>query len=142
MDSGFGRWGKIIMYINIYRGIVILSTYSISDGKNKYQTLYDPRFLTEHPSFTLRPAGTVTFTIGSVNSGSPIITETTKYFIYLSRIFPRNEYNNRDARLNSTWIFFFSNKPPCIYYYVYSLCGTTQMHSTTIRVIIDDTIQS
>lgn len=67
---------------------VILSTYSISDSKKKkYQTLYDPRFLTEHPSFTLRPAGTVTFTMGSVNSGSTTITETTKYFTYLLRVF-------------------------------------------------------
>lgn len=61
---------------------VILSTYSISDGKKIYQTLYDPRFLTEHPSFTLRPAGTVTFVMGSVNSGSPAITETTKIYFY------------------------------------------------------------
>lgn len=61
---------------------VILSTYSISDGKKKNLTLYDPRFLTEHPSFTLRPAGTVTFVMGSVNSGSPAITETTKIYFY------------------------------------------------------------
>lgn len=47
------------------------------------QTLYDPRFLTEHPSFTLRPAGTVTFVMGSVNSGSSAITETTKIYFYV-----------------------------------------------------------
>lgn len=90
MDSGFGRRKIIIIIRNIYiykggyRNIKHVFDFR---RKKKYQTLYDPRFLTEHPSFTLRPAGTVTFTIGSVNSGSPIITETTKYFIYLSGIF-------------------------------------------------------
>lgn len=32
--------------------------------------MYDPRFLTEQPSLTFLPAGTVTFSITSVNSGS------------------------------------------------------------------------
>jgi len=54
--------------------------------KNIYQTLYDPRFLTEHPSFTLRPAGTVTFVMGSVNSGSPEITETTKIYFTITSV--------------------------------------------------------
>lgn len=48
----------------------------------RIRTLYDPRFLTEHPSFTLRPAGTVTFTMGSVNSGSSVITGTNKKTIF------------------------------------------------------------
>lgn len=34
------------------------------------RTLYDPRFFTEHASFILRPAGTVIFSMTSVNSGS------------------------------------------------------------------------
>lgn len=33
-------------------------------------TLYDPRFFTEHASLMLRPAGTVMFSMTSVNSGS------------------------------------------------------------------------
>lgn len=33
-------------------------------------TLYDPRFFTEHASLMLRPAGTVIFSMTSVNSGS------------------------------------------------------------------------
>lgn len=37
-------------------------------------TLYDPRFLTEQASLTLRPAGTVTFSMTLVNSGSSTTT--------------------------------------------------------------------
>lgn len=33
-------------------------------------TLYEPRFFTEHANLTFRPAGTVIFSMRSVNSGS------------------------------------------------------------------------
>lgn len=41
-------------------------------------TLYEPRFFTEHASFTLRPAGTVMFSMTSVNSGSSRTAEMGK----------------------------------------------------------------
>jgi hypothetical protein len=41
-------------------------------------TLYVPRFLTEQASLTLRPAGTVIFSICSVNSGSSFVSATHK----------------------------------------------------------------
>lgn len=41
-------------------------------GINYILTLYDPKFFTEHANFTLRPAGTVMFSMTSVNSGSSI----------------------------------------------------------------------
>lgn len=37
-------------------------------------TLKDPKFFTEHANLTFLPAGTVTFSITSVNSGSSVIT--------------------------------------------------------------------
>jgi len=52
-------------------------------------TLYDPRFLTEQPSLTLRPAGTVTFSMYSVNSGSS--TTTVKHNILREKTF-KNEF--------------------------------------------------
>lgn len=41
-------------------------------------TLYGPRFFTEQASFTFLPAGTVIFSIISVNSGSSATTETER----------------------------------------------------------------
>lgn len=88
MDSGYGLRAKINIFIrHIIGARNIKHVFDFRRGKKKkkkYQTLYDPRFLTEHPSFTLRPAGTVTFSIGSVNSGSSVFAEKTKRknFIY------------------------------------------------------------
>lgn len=47
----------------------------------KKLTLYDPKFLTEQPNLTFLPAGTVTLSITSVNSGSSNIAGKKKNII-------------------------------------------------------------
>lgn len=57
-------------------------------------TLNDPKFLTEHPSFMFRPAGTVMFSICSVNSGSSTIAEN-RHEKYLNKHF--QEFKSRKS---------------------------------------------